>query len=133
MDSTFRVLGGSSLGGLFALSAMVEAPDLFQGIMAPSPAVEVASSWLQAREAKLAKTHSKMDVRVFHSVGGDEPAGFREASRLFRDTLVAHAYQGMSIQWRVLEGERHAGSKAEGFNRALRYVLAPRAPFPSEK
>lgn len=133
VDTTFRVLGGSSLGGLFAVTAMLETPGLFQGFIAPSPAIEVAAPWVWSREGAYAKQHKSMPARIFLSVGGEEPASFRNAVSQLRDTLLARKYQGLSLQWRVVDGERHAGTKAESYNRGLRYVFAPLAPQPSEK
>jgi len=31
----------------------------------------------------------------------------------------------------VIDGERHAGTKPESFNRGMRFAFAPRAPEPA--
>jgi hypothetical protein len=38
------------------------------------------------------------------------------------------AIERFVYQWRLLDGERHAGSKPEGNNRGIRFAFAPLAP-----
>ena len=46
VDTSYRVLGGSSLGGLFALYVLFTEPALFTAYIAPSPAMPFARDWL---------------------------------------------------------------------------------------
>ena len=133
VDTTWRALGGSSLGGLFALYTAFEAPTLFQGIIAPSPAVTYANGWLFKREAEFAKSGQKLPSRLFLSAAGAEWPDFRSYIEQFHDSLESHKLPGLSMKWRLVEGERHAGTKAESYNRGVRYIFAPLAPEPSEK
>lgn len=132
-DSSFRVLGGSSLGGLFTLYAMLERPGLFQGYIAPSPAVDWAKDWLFGREAEFAEKHHDLAARVFVSGAGEESAPFLAAIQRFSDRLQSRRYEGLHYRWRLVDGERHAGTKPESYNRGIRFVFAPLAPSPSEK
>jgi predicted alpha/beta superfamily hydrolase len=133
VDRSFRALGGSSLGGLFTLYAMLERPELFQGYIAPSPAVEWAKDWLFGREAELAAKRRDLPVRLFMSGAGEERATFLDAIRRFDQRLQGRRYPGLRYKWRLVEGERHAGTKPESYNRGVRFVFAPFAPSPSEK
>jgi hypothetical protein len=132
-DHGFRVLGGSSLGGLFTLYAMLERPGLFQGYIAPSPAVDWAHDWLFDREKEFATTHKELPARVFMSGAGAEAPGFLAAIKRFSEQLQAHHYTGLRYRWRLIDGERHAGTKPESYNRALRFIFAPLAPSPNDK
>jgi predicted alpha/beta superfamily hydrolase len=130
-DPSYRVLGGSSLGGLFTLYAMFERPGLFQGYVAPSPAVDWAKNWLFAREAAFAAQHKELPARLFLSGAGEEsllPAILR-----FKEQFESRRYGGLHYEWRLVDGERHAGTKPESYNRGLRFVFAPLAPSPNEK
>jgi predicted alpha/beta superfamily hydrolase len=132
-DPAYRVLGGSSLGGLFTLYAMLERPALFKAYVAPSPAVDWAQSWLFHREEELAKTRKELPVRLFMSGAGAEQASFLASIQRFSAQLQKRSYTGIHYQWRLVDGERHAGTKAESYNRGLRFAFAPLAPVPSEK
>jgi predicted alpha/beta superfamily hydrolase len=132
-DRSFRVLGGSSLGGLFTLYAMFERPDLFQGYVAPSPAVEWAQGWLLAREAAFAAKHKDLAVRLFVSGASEEWPSFLAAIRRFDAQVQSRHYGGLAYRWRLIDGERHAGTKPESYNRGLRFVLAPLAPSANDK
>jgi predicted alpha/beta superfamily hydrolase len=132
-DPSYRVLGGSSLGGLFALYAMLERPGLFQGYIAPSPAVEWANGWLLGREAAFAAKHHELRARLFMSGAGEERPTFLAAIRRFDEQLRGRNYTGLSYRWRLVDGERHAGTKPESFNRGIRFVFAPLAPSPNDK
>lgn len=133
VDTAWRAIAGSSLGGLFALYTAFEAPGLFQGTIAPSPAVGWADGWLFKREAEFARSGKQLSTRLFLSTASEEWPDFTKAVRAFNDTLDAHKISGLVKKWRIVDGERHAGTKAESYNRGVRFVLSPLAPEPSEK
>jgi uncharacterized protein len=133
VDPKFRVLAGSSLGGLFTLYAMLERPGLFQGYIAPSPAVEWGNGWLFEREAAYASAHKDLLARVFMSGAGEESPGYLAQVRRFDERLQSRHYPGLRYKWRLVDGERHAGTKPESYNRGVRFVFAPLAASPNDK
>lgn len=50
---------------------------------------------------------------------------FLQDIKRFHDQLQKRSYQGFTCQWRLIEGERHAGTKAESYNRGVRFAFAP--------
>lgn len=121
-DPAHRVLQGSSYGGLFTLYAMFADTALFSGYVAASPAVPFGNGFAFKQEAEYAQTHKELPVRLFLSVGSAE--GLSGPVRTFMQTLQSRGYQGLKLETRVIEGERHAGNKPEAFNRGLRFVFA---------
>jgi predicted alpha/beta superfamily hydrolase len=117
-DKTFRVLGGSSLGGLFTLFAMLERPGLFQGYIAPSPAVAWAEGWLLAREATFATKHKDLPARVFISGASEEDPAQLAAMKRFHGQLQSHHYIGLHARWHLVQGERHAGTSPKATTEA---------------
>jgi predicted alpha/beta superfamily hydrolase len=126
-DPGYRVLAGSSLGGLFTLYALFTNPELFQGYIAPSPAVNWASSWLFSYESQFAEKHPSLQARLFVTGAGAEAPDFLAAIQRFDAQVKQHAYKGLTYEFRLVEGERHAGTKAESYNRGVRFAFAPRA------
>jgi predicted alpha/beta superfamily hydrolase len=124
-DPGYRVLGGSSLGGLFALYVLFTKPALFQAYIAPSPAVSWADGWLFSQEAQFAAAHPHARARLFMTGAGAEAPDFLAAIQRMDGQLKAHAHQGLSYEFRLVEGERHAGTKAESYNRGVRFAFAP--------
>jgi len=127
-DPAHRVLGGASLGGLFSLYAMYTKPELFSGYIAVSPAVGDGSDWLFNYEEAFAKTGKLLKTRLFMSTAGNEWASFQANIKRFDKRITARKYPGLSYQFRLVEGERHGGTGAEGNNRALRFIFEPLAP-----
>ncbi|MGB9458406.1 MAG: alpha/beta hydrolase-fold protein [Bryobacteraceae bacterium] len=121
-DPSHRVLQGSSYAGLFTLYAMFADTGLFSGYIAASPAVPYGNGFAFKQEAEYAQTHKELPVRLFLSVGSAE--GLSGPVRTFMQTLQSRGYQGLKLETRVIEGERHAGNKPEAFNRGLRFVFA---------
>lgn len=138
-NPSFRVLMGSSMGGLFSLFAMYEEPGLFQGIIAGSPALTWDHCWLFRRESELrAKAAGpdetgklKVPTRLFMSVGSAEWTGFVGHIRAFDEIIKSAGYTDFAYEFRLIEGERHAGNSAEAFNRGLRFVFQPQMPSPT--
>lgn len=127
-DPSYRVLGGSSLGGLFALYVMFTKPALFAAYVAPSPAVPFARDWLFGCEEAFAKSGQPLTARLYMTGAVSEEPGFLAGIKRFDARLRERAYRGLAYEFRLIDGERHAGTKPESFNRGMRFAFAPRAP-----
>jgi uncharacterized protein len=129
VDPGYRVLGGSSLGGLFSIYAMYTRPGLFQGHIAPSPAVSWGRDWLFEYEKQFAAGGKALDTRLFLTGAAEEWPEFLTAILRFHAQVSKRTYGGsFTYQWRLIDGERHTGTKAESYNRGVRFTFAPRAP-----
>lgn len=128
VDSSFRVLGGASLGGLFTLYTMFTKPALFQGYIAATPAVGVGNNWLLGYEEQFAKSAQPLPVRLYASAGGNEEPKFLSNILRFNANIQSRKYPGLAYDFRVIDGERHAGLQFESYVRGLRFVFAPLAP-----
>jgi uncharacterized protein len=130
-DPGYRVLAGSSLGGLFTLYAMFARPGLFTGYVAASPAAGWADDWLFGFEVDFHKSAQPLGVRLFMTAAEKDPPMILDPAKRFDARMQASAYPGVAYQFRVIDGEGHAGTKAESYNRGLRFAFSPRAPEPS--
>lgn len=134
VDSSFRGLAGASLGGLFALYAMFEQPNLFQGYIASSPAIlwgrrwiiqrEIEYFWGDSQELWLEKTDRVLPTRLFMTVGKPETeVNWLYEAKAF-DMLLAHrGYEGFSYEFHVLDGFHHGGIKFPTFARGLPFIF----------
>jgi uncharacterized protein len=120
-DPSRRVLMGSSLGGLFTLYAMFTEPNLFYGYISASPAVSYDDKFSFKQEKQFAESHKDLPVKLFISVGGIE--GLTQPVKDFIQVMGSRSYNGLKMETRIIEGERHAGNKPEAFNRGLRFVF----------
>jgi predicted alpha/beta superfamily hydrolase len=121
VDTSQRVLMGSSYGGTFTLYAMFTEPTLFAGYVAASPAVPYGDNFAFKQEAEYANSHEDLPVRLFLSVGELEPLAWPVHE--FMKVLSERNYPGLQMETRTIEGERHAGNKPEAFNRGLRFIF----------
>jgi predicted alpha/beta superfamily hydrolase len=127
-DPKKRVLGGASLGGLFTLYSMFTRPDLFSAYVAVTPAVAVGDDWLLEYEEKFAKSGKALNARLYMTVGGNEATSFAAPILRMNQRLAPGRYPGLAYEFRIIDGERHAGNQIESYNRGLRFVFAPLAP-----
>jgi predicted alpha/beta superfamily hydrolase len=130
-DTTFRVLYGASMGGLFSLFAMYEEPGLFDGVISVSPVVEWDYFWLFRREAEL-RTKAVGDdyngqfsipTRLYMTVGGVEYRQFIANIKAFNEIICDSLYSNFSYEFRVIDGEGHSSNNAESFTRGIRFVF----------
>jgi len=127
-DPAHRVLAGASLGGLFTLYAMYSRPDLFSAWVAVTPAVAVNDGWLLGYEEKFAQAGRELKGRLFASMGESENPGFLSAILRYNSRVASRRYPNLAYQFRIIDGERHAGMQLESYTRGLRFVFAPLAP-----
>ncbi len=128
VDPSFRVMAGSSLGGLFTLYAMYTKPDLFQGYIAVSPAVAEHQEWLLGYEDEFARSGNAIKARLFVSGAENEWPWFLAGIKHYAERLPGRHYPGFTYQYRLIDGMRHAGTKAEGYVRGMQFVFLPMAP-----
>ncbi len=127
-DSSYRVLAGASLGGLFTLYSMYTKPGLFQAYIAATPAVTVDNGWLFDYEKTFAKSGQPLKTRLFVSVGENEWAQHLAGIKRFNERIVSRKQDGLDYQFRIIDGERHAGMQIESYVRGLQFAFAPLAP-----
>jgi predicted alpha/beta superfamily hydrolase len=127
-DPSCRVLAGASLGGLFTLYSMYTKPELFQAYIAATPAVAVANNWLFTYEEAFVKSGRPLKGRLFMAGGGNESPSFLGGILRFNQRIVSRKSAGLAYEFRIIDGERHAGMQLEAYVRGLRFVFAPLAP-----
>lgn len=127
-DPSYRVLGGASLGGLFTLYAMYTNPSLFAAYIAVTPAVAVGNDWLLGYEDAFAKSGRPLQARLHVSGGGNESPAFLGGILRFNQRIASRRHQGLAYEFRIIDGERHAGMQLEAYTRGVRFALAPLAP-----
>jgi len=129
------ILFGSSLGGLFALHAMLERPDAFDAYIAVSPAIWWNGSRLLAREEELAERRGDLDTTLFLAVGGEEEradvpmlATFQMITNmdLLAERLSGRGYASLVLDRFVAEGETHTTVVPVALTRGLRFVFRSR-------
>lgn len=128
VDSSYRVLAGASLGGLFTLYSMYTRPELFQAYIAATPAVVLGNDWLLNYEAAYVKSGRPLPARLYVTGGGNESPGFLAGIKRFNDRLTGRKPAGLAYDFRIIDGERHAGMQFESYVRGLRFAFAPLAP-----
>jgi predicted alpha/beta superfamily hydrolase len=130
VDKRYRVLAGSSYGGLFTLFALFEKPALFQGHIAITPAVSWSNRWLFGREAQFyqGKNTGKpptLESRLYMSVGdADQLENFTNESIAFSYLLKNRPYQGLDYKFELRANEHHASVKLGSFSQGLAHAFS---------
>jgi hypothetical protein len=127
-DPSYRVLGGASLGGLFTLYAMYTSPTLFAAYIAVTPAVAFGNDWILGYEDAFAKSGTPLKVRLHVSGGGNESPGYLGGILRLNQRIVSRKHPGLAYEFRIIDGERHAGMQLEAYTRGVRFAFAPIAP-----
>lgn len=132
-DATGRsVLFGSSLGGLFALHALMERPNLFDGWIVASPSIWWDGNSLLDRVAALPHHALSDGGTVFLAVGGEEERNdipmlsrFKMVSNLHEmaHRLEGHVSDGLRVTTHVAEGETHTSVVPVALTWGLRAIL----------
>lgn len=120
-DPKQRFLVGSSYGGLFTLYAMLRDPSLFHGYLAGSPPVQFANGSLPIDEEEYFTRRKDLPTHLFLPYGTkDDLSGSIEE---FVGTLKSRKYRGLDLVALSVQGEGHAGNRAEAFSRGLRFFF----------
>lgn len=127
ISHTDRSLAGYSYGGLFALYALLQAPETFQRYFAGSPSIEYDDSVIFRLEERSARGRSDLPAQLFTTIGGLEgDTALANVTRM-ADRLRARRYASLRLETQVFEGETHRSCVPAAFSRALRVLYGPAA------
>jgi len=102
----YRILAGHSLGGLFAIHAMITKPGLFNSYIAVSPSLQWENSEALKRVDAYLKNQKEANVTLFTSIG-NEPGAIGEDFDKFKDMLSKSNIKGFEWQAERMADEDH--------------------------
>lgn len=121
-DKKNRTLAGWSFGGLFALYALFNEPDLFNRYLILSPSVWWDNKIILAHEEEYAANHARLPARLFFSVGDNEGAMVPDMKQIV-DKVEGRKYQGLHLTKRILADETHATVVANAYSKGIRTLF----------
>ena len=102
----YRILAGHSLGGLFAIHAMITKPGLFNSYIAVSPSLQWENSEALKRVDAYLKNQKEANVTLFTSIG-NEPGAIGEDFDKFKDMLSKSNIKDFEWQAERMADEDH--------------------------
>jgi tetratricopeptide (TPR) repeat protein len=118
----YRILAGHSLGGLFAIHAMVSRPDLFNSYVAVSPALQWDNQVAVKRAEDFFKNRKEFQATLFMSLG-HEPGPIEDGFHQMKQVLEKNQTQGFEWAAQVLDDEDHGSVVLRSHYLALRKVF----------
>ena len=127
----YRIFAGHSLGGLFAIHAMVSKPGLFNSYIAVSPSLQWENSDELKRVTDFLKNQKESKVTLFASIG-NEPGPIGEDFDKLKDLLAKSNIKSFEWQAERMADEDHGSVVLRSHYYGLRKVFdgwqAPRDP-----
>ena len=102
----YRILAGHSLGGLFAVHAMLTRPELFNSYVAVSPALQWDNQVTVKRAEDFFKTRKELNATLFISLG-NEPGPIDDGFHQFKQTLAKNQAKGFEWDAQQWSDEDH--------------------------
>src|SRR6185369_15454934 len=102
----YRIFAGHSLGGLFAIHAMISKPGLFNSFIAVSPSLQWENNDELKRATEFLKNQKEMKATLFVSIG-NEPGAIGEDFDSFKKLLSQSNIKGFDWQAERMADEDH--------------------------
>ena len=123
----YRILAGHSLGGLFAIHALITKPGLFNSYVAVSPSLQWENAEALKRAEEFLKNQKELNVTLYTSIG-NEPGRIGESFDQFREVLAKTNIKGFEWQAQRMEDEDHGSVVLRSHYFGLRKVYADWLP-----
>ena len=128
----YRILAGHSLGGLFAVHAMLARPAVFKSYVAVSPSLQFANEEAIYRAEKFFKDQKELNATLVVTLG-NEPGAIGESFEGFKALLEKTKIQGFEWQALKMDDEDHGSVVMPSHYAGLRKVFdgwqMPRDPM----
>src|ERR1041385_4205075 len=119
----YRIFAGHSLGGLFAIHAMISKPGLFNSYIAVSPSLQWQNHDELKRATEYLKNQKEMKVSLFVSIG-NEPGAIGDDFDSFKKLLSQTNIKGFEWQAERMADEDHGSVVLRSHYFGLRKVYA---------
>lgn len=127
----YRILAGHSLGGLFAIHAMVSRPELFNSFVAVSPALQWDNQVAVKRAEDFFKARKEWQGTLFMSLG-HEPGPIEDGFYQLKQVLEKNQTKGFEWEAQQLDDEDHGSVVMRSHYLGMRKTFAgwqvPRDP-----
>jgi predicted alpha/beta superfamily hydrolase len=127
-DSADRALYGHSIGGLFALYALLEGEGTFQSVIAGSPAIGWNHRVIFRMESAYAESHDSLPAQLFISCGFlEDIPGYGQSVSNIKELvtiLESRNYKELQIETAYFEDENHISVIPATISRGLRAIYA---------
>jgi predicted alpha/beta superfamily hydrolase len=117
----YRIFAGHSLGGLFAVHAMISKPGLFNSYVAVSPSLQWDDGVTLKRAEDFLKNQKEMNVTLYVSLGY-EPGAIGDSFERFKEVLAKTNVKGFQWQAEHLTDEDHGSVVLRSHYAGLRKV-----------
>lgn len=121
-DAEDRAIFGHSLGGLFALYALFERPEVFRRYIVSSPSLWWDNAAILGLEQRFSRGRAELPKTVFMSVGSEESKDMHEWFQPLADSLASRRYAGFRMTTTVLPHENHLSVFGSSLVRGIRIV-----------
>jgi predicted alpha/beta superfamily hydrolase len=102
----YRIFAGHSLGGLFAIHALISKPGLFNSYIAVSPSLQWENGEALKRAEAYLKNQKELKATLFVSLG-NEPGAIGESFESFRTLLSKTKIKDFEWQAELMADEDH--------------------------
>lgn len=120
----FRILIGHSLGGLFTVHSLLEAPDLFQAHIAASPALFWNGGSEVDRAQEVLRSTPSLKNFLYLTYSGGDGENIRTSTDALRKLLGDSAPAGLDWQFAFLPNDRHNSSSVPSVLGGLSYLFS---------
>jgi uncharacterized protein len=120
----YRVFAGHSFGGLFALQSLFTRPQLFNAVIAVSPALVWDDRWPIRRATELVEKNRELDRTLVVSLG-DEGEGLEREFHALEALFKSRAPKGFEFEAIKFADEDHGSVVMPAHYASLRKVFAP--------
>jgi predicted alpha/beta superfamily hydrolase len=118
---------GDSLGGLFGMFVLLNEPETFDKYILGSPSLWWDSGLLLEQAERIAAAGTRLDARLFMSVGGRESesmiANMEQAARILA------AVDGLTIRTEVIPDESHMSAFSLNYVRGVKWSFQTSEPY----
>lgn len=121
------ILYGRSDSGLFALYALMRAPDAFQGIIASSPTLSRCPDYMMKNMDRIFRERPGLSGTLFIIYGANEGPNIVDPIYAFAEAIQHTASKQFNMGVKRVPGEAHIPKSS--LEDGLRFVFSVRAPF----
>lgn len=117
----YRILAGHSLGGLFAIHAMLSRPEVFNSYIAVSPALQWDNQVVIKRAEDFFKDRKEYQATLFMTLG-HEPGPIEDGYHQLKQILAKNQTKGFEWEAKELDDEDHGSVVLRSHYYAMRKV-----------